>query len=301
MISRMFRSTTFLGLFLLFAVLLASQPALAGHGKERPTRQGILLVAFGTSVHKAQTAYADIEKLAREAFPDIPVRWAYTSTMIRDKLATDAARPDSPALALARMANEGFTDIAVQPLHVIPGYEYHELMRTVRALQGLKDGPRRVSLGLPLLSTEEDLAEAAETLLAAYPAGKSEAVVFIGHGTEHPASVAYPALQAIMAERSPRHFVGTVEGRTGPDDIAARLAALKVRAVKLVPLMSVAGDHAHNDIGGAEPESWASILTGKGIAVTPVYMGLASTTSVARLWIDHLRAAVDGLAPKSAH
>lgn len=41
----------------------------------------ILLVAFGTSVPQARAAYANVERLIRRAFPDIPLRWAYTSSM----------------------------------------------------------------------------------------------------------------------------------------------------------------------------------------------------------------------------
>jgi len=297
MIARTFRLT----LLLLSVLSLSALPALAGHGDAKPPRQGVLLVAFGTSAPEARVAYDNLDRLAREAFPGTPIRWAYTSAMIRTKLGAGGELPDSPALALARMANEGFTDIAVQPLHVIPGFEFHDLLRTARALEGKKDGPRRVSVGLPLLSTEDDLARAAELLTAAYPARKGEAVVFVGHGTEHPAGVTYPALQAVLAERSAAHLVGTVEGRTGPEEITARLARQKVRSVTLVPLMAVAGDHAQNDIAGGEPDSWASIMTAAGLKVTPVLAGLASSDAVAGIWIEHLRQAVAGLAEDHAH
>ena len=40
---------------------------------------------------------------------------------------------DSPAEALARMGADGFTKIAVQSLHVIPGEEFENLQKTVNA------------------------------------------------------------------------------------------------------------------------------------------------------------------------
>lgn len=296
MIARTFRTT----LYLTLAIVLFAFPALAGHGGERPAKQAILLVAFGTSAPEAQAAYANLDRLARAAFPETPIRWAFTSSMIRAKLGADGNRPDSPALALARMADEGYTHIAVQALHVIPGYEFHDLMRTAKALEGKKDGPRKVSLGMPLLSGEDDLADVADALLAAYPAKKAEAVVFVGHGTDHPAGMAYPALQAVLAERSPAHFVGTVEGAATPQRIAARLASLKVRSVTLVPLMAVAGDHAQNDIAGKEDDSWVSTLSRSGMKASAVLSGLASADAVAGLWIEHLRQAVAGLG-EAAH
>jgi len=292
MIARAFRFT----LLLVLALLLTGHPALAGHGGIRPARQAILLVAFGTSVPEAAEAYANVEKKTREAFPGTEIRWAYTSSMIRDKLAESGQRPDSPALALARLANEGFTDIAVQPLHVVPGYEYNDLSRTAHALEGLKDGPRRLTLGMPLLSTEADLSAAAEALVAAHPVKKGEAVVFIGHGTDHPAGVTYPALQTFLSHLSPAYLVGTIEGCTGPDEIIPRLQAMKVRSVRLVPLMAVAGDHARNDIAGEEPESWASLLKAQGFTVNTALTGLASADSIVELWLAHLRSATDAMA-----
>lgn len=52
-----------------------------GHGHAKPDKAGILLVAFGTSVPQPRAACANVERLTRKACPDIPLRWAYTSSM----------------------------------------------------------------------------------------------------------------------------------------------------------------------------------------------------------------------------
>ncbi|EPR42411.1 anaerobic cobalt chelatase [Desulfovibrio sp. X2] len=283
-------------LLAVFLLLFSLQPALAAHGKPRPDKTGILLVAFGSSVDEARASYGNVEAMVQQAFPGVPVRWAFTSHIVRDLVTKETGRrPDSPAMALARMAQEGFTSVAVQPLHVIPGIEFHELVRTCMAMQGLTDGPAHVSVGLPLLSTEHDLAQVAEALAAQYPLAEKEAVIFVGHGTAHPASVAYPAIQYDLWNVSPSYFVGTVEGMQDEDGIIARLKTLDVRTVRLVPLMAVAGDHAHNDIGGDSPDSWAGRMKAQGYDVQVKMSGLSSLDSVARLWVEHLHTAMSAL------
>ena len=42
-----------------------------------------------------------------------------------------------------------------------------------------------------------------------------------------------------------------------------------------MPLMSVAGDHAKNDMAGDEPDSWKSILTRNGFQCENILKGTA--------------------------
>jgi len=61
--------------------------------------------------------------------------------------------------------------------------------------------------------------------------------------------------------------------------------------VFLVPLMSVAGDHAKNDMAGEEEDSWKSILTAKGFKVEPILKGTAESPEIVDVWLDHLQVA----------
>ena len=70
---------------------------------------GILLVAFGSSEASAQVSFENIDKKARAAYSAIPIRWAYTSHIIRKKLAKQGKILDSPEVALAKLRDEGFT------------------------------------------------------------------------------------------------------------------------------------------------------------------------------------------------
>ena len=76
---------------------------------------GVLLVAFGTSVPEAQVSFDHIERAVKLRYAGTPVRWAFTSHIIRKKLAAQGRYLDSPATALAKMQDEKFTHVAAIP------------------------------------------------------------------------------------------------------------------------------------------------------------------------------------------
>jgi sirohydrochlorin cobaltochelatase len=282
---------------LVLVLCLLSLPAWAGHAKDAPARTGILLVAFGTSAPGADAAYAQVEKMVHAAFPGVEVRWAYTSRMIRHKLAKQGLTLDSPALALARMGDEGFTAVAVQSLHVIPGEEYDDLVSVARAMAGQPECPQKIVVGGPLLVRAADMERVADAMLESLPKArkKDEAVVFMGHGTAHPSNSFYPAMQIEFWKHDPNVFLGTVEGTPTLEDVMAHLKARGLRTAYLVPFMTVAGDHARNDMAGDGPDSWDSILTHAGITCIPVLKGAAEIEAVDQVWVDHLRQAMEKL------
>jgi len=241
-------------LAVMLIVGLCASALAGGHGHKAPKKVGILLVAFGSSVPSAQVSFENIDKKAKAAYPEIPLRWAYTSHIIRKKLAKQGKYLDSPEVALAKMQDEGFTHVAVQSLHTIGGAEYHDLRRTVG--------------GFKLM--------------------KNEAVVLMGHGTHHPANAFYAALMFQLQLKDPHIFVGTVEGYPEVDLIKALLLKKNIKKAYLMPLMSVAGDHAKNDMAGDEDDSWKSILTKAGIQCVPILKGTAEYDVFVDIWVDHL-------------
>jgi sirohydrochlorin cobaltochelatase len=284
-------------LLLALLCLALAAPCLAGeHGKSAAAKRGILLVAFGTSVPEAAASIDDLKRQAEAAFPGVPVRMAYSSKIIRDKTAGEGVVKRAPAQALADMAAEGFTEVAVQSLHAIPGKEFHDIIATAKAMEGLPKGIRKITVGLPLLSSPKDIKAAAEAIVSTLPKPREgEAVVLMGHGTEHPANAAYAALQLALWRLDPSVFIATVEGTPGIGEIIPDLKRQGVRTVHLLPLMSVAGDHARNDMAGPGEDSWASKLKAAGFTPKAQLTGLGSSPAVARLWIEHLKDAVKGL------
>ncbi|MGB9440355.1 MAG: sirohydrochlorin cobaltochelatase [Desulfobacterales bacterium] len=275
-------------IFMFFCLCAA---VLAGdHGHKTPKKVGILLVAFGSSLPGAQVSFDNIENTTKAAYPDIPLRWAYTSHIIRKKLAKQGRHLDSPEVALAKMQDEGFTHVAVQSLHTIGGAEYHDLRRTVGAFKAM-GGFQRILLGNPLLATQQDMQLAVAATLKTIPRDrqKSDAVVLMGHGTHHPSNAFYAALMWQLQLKDPNVFMGTVEGYPAADDIREILLQKKIKKAYLMPFMSVAGDHAKNDMAGDEDDSWKSIFTKAGIQCVPILKGTAEYPDFVDIWVSHIR------------
>ena len=177
-------------------VCLMAAASAADYGKARPIKKGILLVAFGTSISKAQISYKNIERAVRAHFPDIPIRWAYTSEFIRRKLAKQGHSLDSVEMALTKMMEEKFTHVAIQSLHTIAGWEFHDLRKNATLFGQMAGGFDSIRVGNPLLSTNNDFEMVVTALLKHIPESrkKTDAVIFMGHGSSHPVNAAYAAL-----------------------------------------------------------------------------------------------------------
>ena len=266
-----------------------------GHGERMSEKKGILLVAFGTTVPEAQISFENIERSVKKTFPGIPVRWGYTSRTIIRKMGEKGIQLATPEEALSSMMRENFTHVAVQSLHVMPGAEFHGLVKNVQRFAGMSKGLKKVIVGDPLMTTSEDVQRVAENFLKIIPPErrKTDAVVFMGHGTHHPANVYYAALNYHVQKLDPNVFVGTVEGWPEIDDITTDLKKNRIEKAYLMPFMTVAGAHARKDMAGPEENSWKSILEKEGINCVVVLKGTAEFQEFVDIWVDHLRAAFE--------
>ena len=266
-----------------------------GYGERMSEKKGILLVAFGTTVPEAQISFENIERSVKKAFPGVPVRWGYTSRTIIRKMGEKGIQLATPEEALSSMMRENFTHVAVQSLHVMPGAEFHGLVKNVQRFAGMSKGLKKVIVGDPLMTTSEDVQRVAENFLKIIPPErrKTDAVVFMGHGTHHPANVYYAALNYHVQKLDPNVFVGTVEGWPEIDDITSDLKKNRIKKAYLMPFMTVAGDHARNDMAGPAADSWKSMLEKEGINCVVVLKGTAEFQEFVDIWVDHLRAAFE--------
>jgi len=271
------------------AMVLCAANAYA-HKEAREMKKGILLVAFGTSEASAKVSFQHIEAKVKKAFPGVDVRWAYTSNIIRHKLAGQGDIILSPAQALAKMMDEGYTHVAVQSLHTIPGEEYHELAMTVNGFKTMPGGFDRLILGFPLLGAQDTVAKAVDAIFATLPKARkaNDAVVLMGHGTHHPGNIYYSAMNWQLQQKDPNIIMGTVEGYPELGDVIAWLKERKTGKVWLMPFMSVAGDHAKNDMAGDEEDSWKSRLTKAGFSCQTVLKGTAEYDEFTDIWVEQL-------------
>jgi len=317
-----FRSVT--SVLLCTFILLASLPALAGHHKEAPTKQAIVLAAFGTSYPDALGSILNIKTRIEKANPDTLVKLAFTSSIIRDiwqkrqnDKAWQKANPGvpteilfvkNPLATIADLQNDGYQDIAVQSLHVFAGEEFDDLtntmlgLRSIRAIKAKSVPFKRMRLGRPILGMPgdvypytEDIATAAKALKMDVTEAKKmdAALVYMGHGNDYYSTSTYAEFQREM-QRTYEHpvFVACVEGFPDFDDLLAALKASGKKKILMKAFMVVAGDHAANDMAGDEDDSWKVMLTKAGFTVKTELRGLGSVDAWADIYVNHLKDAM---------
>lgn len=265
---------------------------------------GVLLTAFGSSHPPSKLALEAFEERVRELFPALPIRWAFTSVLVRKRLAVEGEKSDSVNKALEKMWFERFTHIAVQSLHMVAGREFEDLVQIATAMtpeaappEAVTQGTRlfeRLVIGKPLLSDPSDFNRAAQALARYAKAERAngEAVVFMGHGTKHQADKAYGRLAFTLAGLDRAAFIGTMEGRPKLDEVIAKCKARSLDKATLLPLLSVIGRHAQRDMAGDGESSWKSRLLKAGIEPRPQLKAAVECPGLAAIWLDHLRDAV---------
>lgn len=253
-------------------------------------KQAVVCVSFGTSVPTGRADIAAVEEVLRQTVRDRVFVSAFTSGVIRRILQGRGETVYSVPEALEVLRQQGVAQVLLQPTHILWGNEYDKMRREA---EPWRDRFERLDFGRPLLTDTGDLQTLAAGLSEAYPPRDGEALVLFGHGTDHAANQIYPALQTTFALAGRGDvLVATVEGWPGFDELLAQLRARDERRVHLVPLMLVAGDHALNDMAGAEPESWKSRLEAAGFSVRATLRGLGLLPQVQAMYRAHLEAAL---------
>jgi sirohydrochlorin cobaltochelatase len=250
-------------------------------------KKGIIVTSFGTTYEETRIKCIEsIENRIREEFSESLVLRAFTSRMVINKLKNmDNFHVDTPSEALARMKEEGIKDIYIQPLLIIEGVEYEKIIRESRDF--IKENQEfHVSIGKPLLSSGLDY----ERVVEALGISDNEAIVFMGHGSNHEMDISYEKLEKIIREKGYENtFIATVEGEKTIEDVIIKLKEKDIQKVLLKPFMLVAGDHAKNDMASDEDDSWKSILEKNGINVVTEVKGLGEIEGIQNIFIDHLK------------
>lgn len=269
----------------------------SGNAKASSDKE-ILVVSFGTSYSNSRhVTIGAVEDAIREAYPDYQVRRAFTSQIIIDKLKKEEnIEIDNVKQALDRAVANGVKTLVVQPTHLMNGLEYNDLKKE---LDKYKDKFDKIALGEPLLTSDEDFKQVIAAITndtKEYLDGET-AICFMGHGTEADSNKVYATLQEkLKAAGYNDYFVGTVEAKPSVDDLIAQVKESgKYKRVILQPLMVVAGDHANNDMAGDGEDSWVSKFKAAGFEVKPVLRGLGQNYDIQKIYLEHLKAAIDSL------
>ncbi len=270
---------------------------------------------------------------------------------------TDPKDYYDPEHWLTAIGRAGYKQVVVQSLQVIPGEEYRRVRDSyVKDFMNNRNGDftnaymksldHNVVVGTPLMAEENDAKNLATVLNqeADVKAAVANGIVaFMGHGNPegydyYGGNIRYLQLEDYLRAINQNYYVGTVDmDETYVEDVLNHIGGgsytimvgdrpiemsyVKNNAKKaqLYPLMSIAGDHAHNDMADPEDEeSWYSMFNKAGI-VTAAYEtnfteacwkkykkgeeyipALAERAAVRRLWMNHTREAISKLGTDEA-
>lgn len=307
---------------------------------DKKNETALLLCSFGSTYEQPQATYDKIVADYKAAYPNTDIYMSFTSRTIVSRVYAQIGKAYAqPDLWLNAIGKAGYKKVYVQSLHIIPGEEYLSLMNTDVKKNFMIPYPDVVvAKSACLLETEDDVDAVAQILYNNYKArlDKGEVVALMGHGnpdTEYThANERYAQLETALQELSGEKniFVGTVDwGDKMFSHIRDEVKAFATRTgkeykdvtISLAPLMSIAGDHAQNDLlGGLEdgqtmdkvnPDeddweaeySWKLKLEKLGFTISEDgtnidsdkfnVVGLGDYGTIRTIWLNHMKEAIE--------
>ncbi|MCD4721359.1 MAG: sirohydrochlorin cobaltochelatase [Desulfobacula sp.] len=258
--------------------------------KEKPA---IVIAAFG-STSRAKAALDIFKANLAQGFPDHETFWAYTSEIIRKKMGLPSLQE-----TLAKVEAMGFRKVVVQPLHIFPGTEYHQMAETCEYFPGL-----RVLLSETLLHRWGFIKETLGVVEAEFLSPAEGLNLLALHGTPlsaDPVNIVYLGMERLVADRYPNVLAVSIEGVPDPEAVLAHIKrqdmVSQYKKVKIIPMMYIAGLHAEEDLMGDE-DSWRTALEGMGFIVEcpmvkydgkDYYKGLAYYPELINFFMERLK------------
>jgi sirohydrochlorin cobaltochelatase len=299
----------------------------------------ILLVAFGSTWEQAYDTFDTTIEAYKTAFANYDIFLSYSSAICINRAAygenTDPRYYYAPPFWLNAFADKEvqYDEIVVQSLQVIPGEEYTRVINYIKDFANNANGDLddkylsevELKLGVPLLQDKDaDVSLVAQELNALYSEKAAEGVVaFMGHGNPdsydtYKANVRYTELEKALQKFSKNYFVGTVDMMGNfKTNVYNRMqkAGIKSGKVYCHPLMSIDGDHGHNDMAGddddnwdgekftpneegeVEDTSWKMYFQHLGYECnddTMINLGLLELPTIRQVWMNHTQDAIEG-------
>ena len=266
-------------------------------------KDALIVMSFGTTFKatRAKTIDATVDAI-KKAHPNLKVVTAFTSHIIIDRIkAKEGITYPTPEEACDQLTKEGYTNVAMTNLNIIPGMEYNY---NVAVYDIYKNNFKNTSLGVPLMywmgqeDQRDDIADTMKAFSTQFPKlGQHDAVLIMTHGTPDPANAYYSVMQDRLNALGykGKAFIYSVEGWPHLDTVMPMLKAEGIKNVTLMPLMMVAGDHANNDMAGSEPDSHKSILEKAGYKVSTYLHGAGENTAIRNLFVARADEAVNAL------
>ncbi len=275
--------------FFIFCLLPASFAQAA-----QTYKNAIVVAAVGSSQPEAIESIEKFAKTLQTDYPDSKIVMAFTSGQLLKSVQGREPAVSSLQGAVTALVDEGITRIAVCALYVSAGEQYGKMLDTVEDLNRMYGGKAVIKAALPLAGSEQDVFTLASYLIYSMPADvkPGDAVIFVGHGSNTPGSVLYPALNwalFLQGEKGSLYMVVNLENDESVKNAMQVIKSNKRKVVWLVPLLAVYGRHAGTDIFNTDDKSLSSRMHDAGLSVRAHKQGLIANEAVANLWKAQLR------------
>ena len=242
-------------------------------------KYAIIAASFGT-VYKdtCENTIGNIENALKNAFPAVPVFRAFTSRMIVDMVKKKGSfEIDLLSDVIGKLKNDGYTDIFVQPTHIMNGPDYESVKNEALSFEG-------VTVGIPLLNNEADCTDLALVLKEELGNYADCTVVLPGHGADQPYNDIYTQLEDKIGRDN--WFVGVLHGEPGVHTILEKVKQTGMKRVCLASLMISFGGHARKNVMG-DNNSWKSAFADAGFEVICHEKGIGEYKGVAEMIKNH--------------
>lgn len=275
----------------------------------RHNDEALLLVTFGSTYPGPHRTFARIRAFFAKAFPHRDIYLAFTSGMCMRRWFEKSGEQYYPADQwLEVIGSLGYKRVSVQSLHIIPGLEYSFIHERYLPAFKAKYPHIPITVGEPLLSSPKDIEAVGQVIYNAFASrlDSGEALVMMGHGNHTDrfpeANDKYRQLNEYLQTLDHKIVIATVDYEAmlyeHLEEYLMRICPPPT-TINYLPLMSVAGDHALNDMVGdyeedtpMEEQSWRTRLTNRGytsdIEQNCHMHGLGDYDAICQIWLNHL-------------
>ncbi|MDY4920392.1 MAG: sirohydrochlorin cobaltochelatase [Phascolarctobacterium sp.] len=261
--------------------------------------KALVVISFGSTFDETRTLdIGGIEKALTQALPTHDFFRAYTSRIVRRKLAERGIIVDDIETVLNQLLATGYKEVHLQPTHLLHGEEFEQKIMVLK--DKYASCFTKLTIGQPLIQNSEYYSLVAQALVAQLPPlAEDEGTIFMGHGSPRNNNASfhhtYITLQQEFDKLGAPVLIGTVEDEDAPnlEAVLTRVQERNYKHVHMYPLMVVAGDHANNDMYGDEPDSWKSQIEALGISTTGHLNGIGRYPTIQALYIKHMLTALN--------
>ncbi|MGN1088392.1 MAG: sirohydrochlorin cobaltochelatase, partial [Phascolarctobacterium sp.] len=96
-------------------------------------KKALVVISFGSTFDETRKLdIGGIEAALATAFPDFDQYRAFTSNIIRKRLATRGILVDDVEAALSKLAQAGYEEVVIAPTHLLHGEEFEQKILAIK-------------------------------------------------------------------------------------------------------------------------------------------------------------------------